>query len=105
MAGESLRISLRRWLKRFEFCPAPLIPDTKIETLVNLDLPPGNVSVAGDRRIFFAYHPFAQVPWPPGPLAPGWFHGCSSTTSAPAPPSAGLACTKASTSFFCTSQL
>ncbi|KAF5292412.1 hypothetical protein FQR65_LT20286 [Abscondita terminalis] len=30
--------------------------------------------------------------------------GCSSTTSAPAPPSAGRACTKASTSFFCTSQ-
>ena len=29
----------------------------------------------------------------------------SSTTSAPAPPSAGLAWTKAITSFFCTSQL
>ncbi len=38
-----------------------LIPDSKVETLVSLDYPPGNVSVAGDGRIFFAYHPFAQV--------------------------------------------
>jgi sugar lactone lactonase YvrE len=39
----------------------PLIPQTKVETLVSLEFPPGNVSVAADGRIFFAYHPFAQV--------------------------------------------
>jgi sugar lactone lactonase YvrE len=40
---------------------APLIPESKVETLVSLDFPPGNVSVAADGRTFFAYHPFAQV--------------------------------------------
>jgi streptogramin lyase len=40
---------------------APLVPESKVETLVSLDFPPGNVSVAADGRIFFAYHPFAQV--------------------------------------------
>jgi Major royal jelly protein len=40
---------------------APLIPAEKVETLVSLEYPPGNVSVAQDGRIFFAYHPFAQV--------------------------------------------
>lgn len=40
---------------------APLIPADQVETLVSLDFPPGNVSVSGDGRIFFAYHPFAQV--------------------------------------------
>jgi hypothetical protein len=39
----------------------PLIAESQVETLVSLDYPPGNVSVAGDGRIFFAYHPFAQV--------------------------------------------
>ena len=39
----------------------PLISQNKVETLVSLEYPPGNVSVADDGRIFFAYHPFAQV--------------------------------------------
>jgi sugar lactone lactonase YvrE len=39
----------------------PLIPESKVETLVSLDFPPGNVSVAANGRTFFAYHPFAQV--------------------------------------------
>jgi sugar lactone lactonase YvrE len=39
----------------------PLIPTSKVETLVSLEFPPGNVSVAANGRIFFAYHPFAQV--------------------------------------------
>ncbi len=39
----------------------PLVPENKVETLVSLDYPPGNVSVAADGRVFFAYHPFAQV--------------------------------------------
>jgi sugar lactone lactonase YvrE len=39
----------------------PQIPQSKVETLVSLEFPPGNVSVAADGRIFFAYHPFAQV--------------------------------------------
>jgi Major royal jelly protein len=40
---------------------APLIAQSKVETLVSLEFPPGNVAVANDGRIFFAYHPFAQV--------------------------------------------
>ena len=40
---------------------APLIAQNKVQTLVNLEFPPGNVSVANDGRIFFAYHPFAQA--------------------------------------------
>jgi Major royal jelly protein len=39
----------------------PLVSQSKVETLVSLEFPPGNVSVAADGRIFFAYHPFAQV--------------------------------------------
>jgi sugar lactone lactonase YvrE len=40
---------------------APLLAESKLETLVKLEFPPGNVSVAADGRTFFAYHPFAQV--------------------------------------------
>ena len=43
--------------------------------------------------------------WSAGRPPPGLGRpGCGSTTRAPAPPSSGRACTKASTSFFCTSQ-
>lgn len=40
---------------------APLVPSAQVETLVSLELPPGNVAVSGDGRIFFATHPFAQA--------------------------------------------
>jgi streptogramin lyase len=40
---------------------APAIRAEQVQTLVSLDYPPGNVSVAADGRIFFAHHPFAQV--------------------------------------------
>lgn len=40
---------------------APQIPVSQVETLVSLEYPPGNVSASPDGRIFFAYHPFAQV--------------------------------------------
>jgi sugar lactone lactonase YvrE len=40
---------------------AALIPQAQVETLVSLEFPPGNVLVANDGRIFFAYHPFAQA--------------------------------------------
>jgi sugar lactone lactonase YvrE len=40
---------------------APAIPASQLETLVNLDFPPGNVAVSPDNRIFFAYHPFAKA--------------------------------------------
>jgi hypothetical protein len=38
-----------------------LIEQSKVETLVSLDFPPGNVSMANDGRIFFVHHPFARV--------------------------------------------
>lgn len=40
---------------------APAIPAEKLESLVALDFPPGNVAVSADYRIFFAYHPFAMA--------------------------------------------
>jgi Major royal jelly protein len=40
---------------------ATLYDESKLEILVNLEYPPGNVSISGDGRIFFAYHPFAQT--------------------------------------------
>jgi sugar lactone lactonase YvrE len=39
----------------------PLVAANQVATLVSLEFPPGNVSVAADGRIFFAYHPFAQA--------------------------------------------
>ncbi len=38
----------------------PLVPWDEVETFVELDLPPGNVTIAPDGRIFFDLHPFAQ---------------------------------------------
>jgi DNA-binding beta-propeller fold protein YncE len=40
---------------------APAVPADKLETLVALDFPPGNVAVSADNRILFAYHPFAKT--------------------------------------------
>lgn len=40
---------------------APLVSSSQVETLVSLELPPGNVAVSDDGRIFFATHPFAQA--------------------------------------------
>jgi streptogramin lyase len=40
---------------------APAVPESQVQTLVSLDFPPGNVSTSANGRIFFAYHPFAQV--------------------------------------------
>jgi sugar lactone lactonase YvrE len=37
------------------------VPADKLESLVALDFPPGNVAVSADSRIFFAYHPFAKT--------------------------------------------
>jgi sugar lactone lactonase YvrE len=39
----------------------PVIPAAALESLVQLDYPPGNVALSADGRIFFAYHPFAQA--------------------------------------------
>ncbi|MEX1362855.1 MAG: L-dopachrome tautomerase-related protein [Nannocystaceae bacterium] len=39
---------------------APAVPSSDVEVLVELDLPPGNVTSAADGRIFFNTHPFAQ---------------------------------------------
>lgn len=38
----------------------PAVPSGDVEVLVELDLPPGNVTSAADGRIFFNTHPFAQ---------------------------------------------
>jgi hypothetical protein len=40
---------------------APLLPESALQKLVLLDLPPGNVAVAKDGRIFFNTHPFVKA--------------------------------------------
>ncbi|HYX36203.1 MAG TPA: L-dopachrome tautomerase-related protein [Oligoflexus sp.] len=39
----------------------PLLQQSALETLVELNFPPGNIAVSPDGRIFFNYHPFAQA--------------------------------------------
>lgn len=39
---------------------APRVPSADLSVLVELDLPPGNVTVSPDGRIFFNTHPFTQ---------------------------------------------
>lgn len=39
---------------------APRVPSADLGVLVDLDLPPGNVTVSADGRIFFNTHPFTQ---------------------------------------------
>lgn len=39
---------------------APLLPQSALETLVELPLPPGNITSSAAGRIFFNTHPFAQ---------------------------------------------
>ncbi len=38
----------------------PLVPDSAVEVVVELDTPPGNVTVAPDGRVFFTFHPAAK---------------------------------------------
>ncbi len=35
----------------------PLVPSSAIETVVELDAPPGNVTVTADGKVFFTFHP------------------------------------------------
>ncbi|PHS63134.1 MAG: hypothetical protein COB09_12960 [Thalassobium sp.] len=39
---------------------APLLPSTELEKMVSLPLPPGNLAVTDDQRIFFTFHPEAS---------------------------------------------
>jgi sugar lactone lactonase YvrE len=39
---------------------APLVPASAIETVLELEAPPGNVTVAPDGRVFFTFHPAAK---------------------------------------------
>ena len=39
---------------------APLVPPTQIETVLELESPPGNVTVSADNRVFFTFHPAAS---------------------------------------------
>lgn len=39
----------------------PRYPESQLETLVNLDFPPGNIAVSRGGRTFFNYHPFAKA--------------------------------------------
>lgn len=41
---------------------APLLPGSVLETVVDLDYPPGNIAVAGDGRVFFTLHPDGNPP-------------------------------------------
>jgi len=38
----------------------PLVPASAIEVVLELDMPPGNVTVAPDGRVFFTFHPAAK---------------------------------------------
>lgn len=40
----------------------PLLPASAIETVANLDFPPGNIAVSTTGRIFFTYHPDGAPP-------------------------------------------
>jgi sugar lactone lactonase YvrE len=40
---------------------AALVPEAALQAVVGLPYPPGNVAIADDGRLFFAYHPFAQA--------------------------------------------
>jgi sugar lactone lactonase YvrE len=42
---------------------APAIPGSAIETVVDLDYPPGNIAVAPNGRIFFTLHPDGSPPF------------------------------------------
>jgi hypothetical protein len=58
-------LSLVIWLRygggeRFEDRTSePLLSATNVETVIDLDLPPGNVAVSPDGRVFFTFHPEA----------------------------------------------
>jgi sugar lactone lactonase YvrE len=41
---------------------APELPPSALEKVADLDLPPGNVAVSADGRVFFTYHPDASPP-------------------------------------------
>src|SRR5262245_37206991 len=41
---------------------APLLPGSSLETVVDLDYPPGNVAVSPDGRVFFTLHPDGKPP-------------------------------------------
>jgi sugar lactone lactonase YvrE len=40
----------------------PELPSSALETVANLDHPPGNVAVAADGRVFFTFHPDGNPP-------------------------------------------
>jgi sugar lactone lactonase YvrE len=39
---------------------APSLPETALETVAELDLPPGNIAVSASGRVFFTFHPEGQ---------------------------------------------
>jgi len=41
---------------------APLLPSTELETVVDLDYPPGNIAVSSTGRVFFTLHPDGKPP-------------------------------------------
>lgn len=42
---------------------APRLPETALETVADLDLPPGNIAVAANGRVFATLHPEARPAW------------------------------------------
>ena len=40
----------------------PELPASVLEVVANLDLPPGNIAVSADGRVFFSFHPEARPP-------------------------------------------
>ncbi len=66
---------------------APLWPESALETVAELDYPPGNLAVSASGRVFFTYHPEARPPlnlaewvdgqavaWPSAAWQPGGDH-------------------------------
>src|SRR5262249_46268812 len=41
---------------------APTLPSTALEVVADLPLPPGNIAVAKDGRVFFTFHPEGHPP-------------------------------------------
>ena len=40
----------------------PELPASALEVVADLDLPPGNIAVSADGRVFFSFHPEARPP-------------------------------------------
>lgn len=59
-AGDSHRSRFRWNRPHPDLSTEPAVPFGEVEVLVELELPPGNVTSSPDGRVFFDYHPLAK---------------------------------------------